>query len=58
MCVAPQMRHFSSRCPATISPVAFHGHPDFLILQTHGLPFGCVLAFPTLRLLPCYRNVL
>jgi hypothetical protein len=50
MCVAPQMRHFSSRCPATTSPVAFHGQPDFLMWQMHGFAPASVLSFPTCRL--------
>src|SRR5438067_319999 len=44
------MRHFSSRCPASIFPVAFHGHPDFLMWQMHGLPSVCGLPSPTVRL--------
>jgi hypothetical protein len=51
MCVAPQMRHVSSRWPPSTFPVAFHGHPDFLMWQMHGLPPASVLSFPTLRLL-------
>jgi hypothetical protein len=51
MCVAPQMRHFSSRCPPSVFPVAFHGHPDFLMWQMHGLLVVSGLPFPTWRLL-------
>ena len=53
------MRHLSSRWPPSLFPVAFHGHPDFLMWQMHGLLAACVLPCPTLRLLTVgYRNVL
>jgi hypothetical protein len=45
------MRQVSSRCPPSAFPEAFHGHPDFLILQMQGL-LACGLPLPTLSLLP------
>src|SRR5438105_2223678 len=41
------MRHTSSRWPLWVLPVAFHGHPDFLMWQMHGLVDSCVFPCPT-----------
>ncbi len=51
MCVAPQMRHVSSRWPPSVFPVAFHGHPDFLMWQMHGLLSVFVVPCAKVRLL-------